>query len=114
MAAMSPASEPTTNQMDASPTVTASTTPKITMAAIQIMVIISVVPPFRQSPSARARASVPATAPRPSHFSRGDRLAKNADSAVFRVFSGSGGVSGAGCAGACRGTSWENSSSRDT
>lgn len=113
MAAISPATEPTTNQMDVSPTVMASTTPKITMAAIQISVIISVLPPFRHSPSTRARARVTATAPMPSHFSRGARLAKNADSAVFRVFSGSGAL-GTSCTGASRGTSWENSSSRDT
>ena len=45
--ATSAATAPTTNQIDTSPAVAASAMPKMMMAAIQIMVIISSAPPFK-------------------------------------------------------------------
>ena len=88
MAAMSPAALPSTNQMDTSPTVTASTTPKITMAAIQITISISAFPPFRHSPIKPASSATPSRMPAASHLFRGDRLLTKVESDAFSETAG--------------------------
>ena len=110
---------PNTNQMDVRPAVTASTTPKMMMAAIQIAVDISVLPPFRQRPMRPLSAPMPSRTPAASHLFFGDRLVRKAEKALCSVSRGRGccGVSGgvsvtAGCAGG--GASSANMSAMDT
>ena len=96
MAAISPATLPSTNQMDVSPAVAASTTPKSTIAPIQITVAISLLPPFRHRPIRPASAATPARIPAASHLFRGARLLKNAASERCSDSVGSGAGSGSG------------------
>ena len=95
MAAMSPATAPGTNQMDTSPAVSASTTPKTTMAAIHKIVISLSPPPFKYSMHRATRAVTPIRLPAPAHLLAGDRLLTKSPRAVRSV-------RGAICAGAAR------------
>ena len=88
MAAMSPAALPKTNQMDTSPTVTASTTPKTTIAAIQMTISISAFPPFRHNPIKPASSATPSRMPAASHLFRGERLLTKAATDAFSGMAG--------------------------
>ena len=117
-AAISPATPPSTNQMDVSPAVAASATPKMMMAAIQIVVAISAFPPFRISPMMRLSAPIPSRTAAASHLFFGDRFVRNAPTAPRSVArgsaAGSGSASDTGAAAAGMGASWANRSAMDT
>ena len=68
MAAIRPATAPGTNQMETSPAVTASTTPKTTMAAIHNAVISLSPPPFKYSIHRATRAVTAASPPHSGPF----------------------------------------------
>ena len=118
-AAISPATPPSTNQMDVNPAVAASATPKMMIAAIHIVVAMSVSPPLRISPMMPASAPMPTSTAPASHLFLGDRLVRKAPTALPSVARGRGAAScsGAGrvsAAAAGTGASSANRSAMDT